>query len=116
MSDEENEHEHRHVILPGLAAFMQQPDPEEVKRASMETDALFMRINDLFGRLSQEDLETVRALLAICTGSEGGHGERLLGIIAGFLSIRFNICLGCGQNHFDTGSLEVPDGEAPTQP
>lgn len=112
MSDEnenENEHEHPH----GFAAFFNGPSREQLEqlqeRAKMEQLAASHETRQFLDGLTLEQLKKLSALFNLAHTTEGESALYFMGLITGFIDLKFKVCLACGVDHDkELGDMIVP--------
>lgn len=93
MSDEHEEHEHNGF------AFQFGPTAEQVEQARMAGESNGHETREFFDSLNVEQLKKLSALFNHTANTEGNAAIYYIGLISGFLDLKYKLCVACGKDH-----------------
>lgn len=90
-----------HIQFPSTPDEFKEMVKKQHDRMHMEQEAYSHGVANLFDSLSQDQASTLRSLMGAIGNSTDGAGLPAYyeGILVGLLHTKYNICLGCGEDH-----------------
>lgn len=98
MTDENENEEHNHPPN-GFAFQIAGPPPEVIEQQRMAAEANSHETRQFFDSLNEAQLRKFLGMMQMAVMSDGQAANYFMGVAAGWLDLKLNICLACGKNH-----------------